>query len=97
VSRAPALSAGKKTHKEILTAALRVFGEQGYSATRLEDVTKEAGISRGPIYRHFSSKENLHEILKSSLEKYKNRIDKTLQAIKGSPLTKIRNLLKGEA
>ena len=89
------VEAGKKTRREILSAALRVFGEQGYSATRLEDVAKEAGISRGPIYWHFSSKENLHaEILKSSLKKYKNRIDKALQSMNGSPLTKIRNLLK---
>jgi AcrR family transcriptional regulator len=58
------------THREILSAALRVFGEKGYSATRLEDVAKEAGISRGPIYRHLSSKENLHsEILKASLKR----------------------------
>ena len=89
------VEAGKKTRREILSAALRVFGEQGYSATRLEDVAKEAGISRGPIYWHFSSKENLHsEILKSSLKKYKNRIDKALKSMDGSPLTKIRNLLK---
>jgi len=89
------IEAGKKTRRDILSAALRVFGEQGYAATRLEDVAKEAGISRGPIYWHFNSKENLHsEILKSSLKKYKNRIDKALQSMGGSPLTKIRNLLK---
>jgi TetR/AcrR family acrAB operon transcriptional repressor len=89
------IEAGKKTRRQILSAALRVFGERGYSATRLEDVAKEAGISRGPIYWHFSSKENLHsEILKSSLKKYKNRIEKALQSMSGSPLTKIKNLLK---
>jgi TetR/AcrR family acrAB operon transcriptional repressor len=89
------IEAGKKTRKEILSAALRVFGKQGYSATRLEDVAKEAGISRGPIYWHFQSKENLHtEILQASLKKYKNRVDRALQSMDGSPLTKIRNLLE---
>lgn len=89
------IEAGRKTRRDILAAALRVFGEQGYSATRLEDIAKKAGISRGPIYWHFSSKENLHtKILKSSLKRYKNRIDLALQSMNGSPLEKIRNLLK---
>jgi len=89
------IEAGRKTRRSILSAALKVFGERGYSATRLEDVANEAGISRGPIYWHFDSKENLHsKILQSSLKRYKNRIDKALNSMDGSPLTKIRNLLK---
>jgi len=89
------IEAGKKTRKDILRAAVRVFGRRGYAATRLEDVAKEAGISRGPIYWHFRSKENLHtEILRASLKKYKNRVDKALSSMNDSPLTKIRALLK---
>ena len=89
------IEAGKKTRKDILRAAVRVFGRRGYAATRLEDVANEAGISRGPIYWHFNSKENLHtEILRASLKRYKNRINKALRSMDGSPLTKIRALLK---
>lgn len=44
---------------EILAAALRVFGEQGFSRARLEDVAHEAGVSKGTLYRYFDSKETL--------------------------------------
>jgi AcrR family transcriptional regulator len=44
---------------EILDAALHVFGEQGFARTRLEDVAKRAGISKGTLYLYFNSKEDL--------------------------------------
>jgi len=44
---------------EILAAALRVFSEQGYASTRLEDVAQEAGVSKGTLYCYFDSKEAL--------------------------------------
>jgi AcrR family transcriptional regulator len=44
---------------EILTAALQVFGEQGYTRARLEDVAERAGVSKGTLYCYFDSKEAL--------------------------------------
>lgn len=44
---------------EIIAAALPLFGENGYAATRLEDVANCAGISKGTIYLYFDSKETL--------------------------------------
>ncbi len=44
---------------QILEAALRVFGEQGFRSTRLEDVAQRAGVSKGTIYLYFSSKDEL--------------------------------------
>lgn len=44
---------------ELIEAALRVFAERGYSATRLEDVAAAAGVSKGAIYHYFESKEEL--------------------------------------
>jgi AcrR family transcriptional regulator len=45
--------------EEILEAALAVFGEQGYAGTRLDDVARRAGVSKGTLYLYFSSKEDL--------------------------------------
>lgn len=53
------------THKAILDAALKVFSRQGYTATRLEDVAQEAGITRGAIYWHFASKADLYNAIVS--------------------------------
>lgn len=51
---------------EILDAALLVFGERGYAGTRLEDVARQAGVSKGTVYLYFESKEALFRALVSS-------------------------------
>ncbi|HEX6980973.1 MAG TPA: TetR/AcrR family transcriptional regulator [Alphaproteobacteria bacterium] len=45
--------------QEILDAALREFATNGYAATRLEDVARRAGISKGTIYLYFANKDEL--------------------------------------
>ncbi|MBX6368248.1 MAG: TetR/AcrR family transcriptional regulator [Rhodospirillales bacterium] len=44
---------------EISAAALRLFVERGYAATRLDDVAAVAGISKGTLYLYFANKEEL--------------------------------------
>jgi tRNA-Thr(GGU) m(6)t(6)A37 methyltransferase TsaA len=43
----------------LLTAAFHVFASRGYRASRLEEVAEEAGLTKGAIYYHFDSKEEL--------------------------------------
>jgi AcrR family transcriptional regulator len=50
---------------EILAAALDLFTERGFSATRLEDVASRAGLSKAAIYLYFNDKTSL---LKSLVE-----------------------------
>lgn len=45
--------------EEILEAAKHVFGESGYAGTKLEDVARRAGVSKGTLYLYFDSKEAL--------------------------------------
>lgn len=44
---------------ELTAAALELFVEKGYAATRLEDVAAAAGVSKGTLYLYFESKEAL--------------------------------------
>src|SRR5437667_12684156 len=44
---------------EIVAAALEVFVERGYAATKLEDVARRAGVTKGTMYLYFESKEAL--------------------------------------
>lgn len=44
---------------ELANAALALFVERGFSATRLEDVAARAGVSKGTLYLYFDSKEDL--------------------------------------
>ncbi len=44
---------------EIVDAALALFVERGFAATRLDDVAERAGVSKGTVYLYFDSKEAL--------------------------------------
>ena len=44
---------------EITEAALAAFAENGYAATRVDDVAKRAGVSKGLLYLYFKTKEEL--------------------------------------
>ena len=46
---------------EVLDAALDLFIEQGFAQTRVEDIAKRAGISKGGVYLYFESKEKILE------------------------------------
>jgi len=45
--------------RQIIDAALDVFGEHGLAGARLEDIAKRAGVSKGTIYLYFPNKEAL--------------------------------------
>jgi AcrR family transcriptional regulator len=46
--------------EQILTAATRAFARTGYTATGLDDVAAEAGVTHVILYRHFTSKNDLY-------------------------------------
>jgi AcrR family transcriptional regulator len=48
---------------ELLDAALEVFAERGFAATRLEDVARRAGVTKGTMYLYFANKEALFKEL----------------------------------
>jgi AcrR family transcriptional regulator len=47
----------------ILNAAADLIAHYGYDKTTVEDIAREAGVSKGAIYLHFRSKEDLFEAL----------------------------------
>lgn len=44
---------------EITSAALAAFADKGFAATRVTDVARRAGVSKGLLYRYFRTKEEL--------------------------------------
>src|SRR5215471_8032360 len=46
-----------ENRQNILTAAARLFREQGVTATGVDSITKEAGLTHGGLYSQFGSKE----------------------------------------
>lgn len=54
--------------QELLDAALDLFVERGFAATRSEDVAMRAGVSKGTLYLYFSSKEDLlREVIRNKV------------------------------
>ena len=49
--------------EEILEAAKRCFLREGYQRTRMDDVAREAGLSKGGVYFHFPSKRDIFDAL----------------------------------
>jgi AcrR family transcriptional regulator len=49
--------------QEVLAAALDLFVERGFAATRLEDVARRAGVSKGTLYLYFANKEELFKAM----------------------------------
>ena len=50
---------GRHAREELLTAALHVFARRGYEQAGVDEIATEAGYSKGALYWHFSSKEEL--------------------------------------
>ena len=54
--------------RQIVEAALEVFGERGLANARLEDIASRAGVSKGTIYLYFANKEELfREVIRSTM------------------------------
>lgn len=45
--------------KELLASAIELFVERGFASTRLEDVARRAGVSKGTLYLYYANKEDL--------------------------------------
>ena len=70
---------------QIMQAALEVFGERGLSASRLEDIAKRAGLSKGTIYLYFPNKEELfREMVRHTVVSQIEQREQLISAASGS-------------
>ena len=59
-----------ETRAKLLAAASQLLTEQGFENTQLEEVAARAGYTRGAIYAHYTSKEDLFlELLRERIER----------------------------
>ena len=54
---------GDETKREILRAAEQLFCQKGYEAASMQEIVRAAGVSKGGIYHHFASKEEIMTLL----------------------------------
>lgn len=58
-SRSPGRPKSERKRKEILTAAVSLFTEKGYEGTSVDDIAREAGVSKQTVYSHYNNKQTL--------------------------------------
>ena len=74
---------------EIIAAALEVFVEHGYAASKLDDIASKAGISKGSLYLYFDSKADLFkEMVKQVVIPEIEKAESTVKEYHG-PLSRI--------
>jgi AcrR family transcriptional regulator len=59
VARVTRAESKERTRQRLLAEAQRLFRERGYAATSLEQIAVAAEVTKGAIYGHFTSKEDL--------------------------------------
>lgn len=71
---------------EVLDAALGLFMEKGFAATRVEDIARRAGLSKGAVYLYFPSKEAILEgLVRRAILPVAQSALSTLDAYEGDP------------
>ncbi|MDN2675715.1 helix-turn-helix domain containing protein [Janthinobacterium sp. SUN176] len=71
----------EETRASLLATARKVFSERGYADTSMDDLTAQAGLTRGALYHHFGDKKGL---LLAVVEQLDAEMDGRLQAISDS-------------
>ena len=80
--------------QEILRTAARLFQQRGYDATSMNDVAAALKLSKGGLYHHFQSKdEMLFHIMNHAMDITEERVIKTVRAIP-VPEDRLRMLIK---
>src|SRR5271169_6197515 len=71
-----------KPRQEILRAAARLFQQQGYDATSMNDVAAALKLSKGGLYHHFQSKDEiLFHIMSHAMDITEERVIKAVRRI----------------
>ncbi len=70
---------------ELLDAALDLFVEKGFAATRAEEVAARAGVSKGTLFLYFQSKEDLFKaVVRENISGHFKEWNETFDNFKGT-------------
>lgn len=82
--------------QELLAAALEQFVERGYAATRLEDVARRAGVSKGTLYLYFANKEELFKaVVRENIVPVIGEAEQAIDGYVGHSATLFREIMLG--
>jgi AcrR family transcriptional regulator len=80
--------------QEILRAAARLFQQQGYDGTSMNDVAAALKLSKGGLYHHFQSKDEiLFNLMNHAMDITQERVINPVRGI-GEPEERLRTLIR---
>ncbi|MFH5877761.1 TetR family transcriptional regulator [Arthrobacter sp. NA-172] len=83
---------GVATRNEILRVAAEVFARKGFEQTRMDDIIREVGLTKGAIYFHFSSKAQLAQaVVDEQKAHWLSRVQEEILS-KNNPIEELRGL-----
>ena len=83
-----------RSRNKILEACGILFAEKGFDATTMQDIIARSGLSKGAIYHHFKSKEEIMQALGDKMFFDNNPFDEIRKRTDLNGLQKIRELLR---
>jgi len=89
----------QEPRREILRTAARLFQQQGYDATSMNDVAAALKLSKGGLYHHFQSKDEiLYNIMSHAMDITEERVINVVRRIEGASLAgteeRLRTLIR---
>lgn len=82
--------------QELLAAALDLFVDKGFAATRLNDVAARAGVSKGTLYLYFTNKEDLFKaVVRENLLPLLDEAESLVDNFDGHSADLLRDIMLG--
>jgi AcrR family transcriptional regulator len=81
--------------EEIVSAALEEFVERGFAATRVEDVARRAGVTKGTVYLYFKNKDALFKaVVRENIVPALAEAEAAVRAFRGSARELLQQLVR---
>jgi AcrR family transcriptional regulator len=79
----------RDTHQRLMETAVRLFREQGYDATTVEQIAEAADVAKGTFFNYFETKE---AILPALVEWHLKQVEEALLPERGAPVSPVARI-----
>ena len=81
---------GRERKQQLVDAAAELFADNGYAATRIQDICRRAGVAKGLFYWYFPTKQELFAELVRTMRLRLRKAQAQAMDSAADPLTRIR-------
>ena len=87
---------GHRTRQDITEKAFRLFSVRGYSNTSISDILEATGLTKGGLYGHFRSKEDIwYAVYDKAVAGWKDIVFKDMRKV-SDPLERVKKTIEND-